>query len=258
MPARHLAVVSLLVLLVTAGCAGVFGTDSDRPTATPAAVGDGPVPGVPAVEQNGSTVVVDAGKLVTRNNRARARRSHTLVRNVSVQTDNGTVRLSRTRRVADNRTLERLSVDGPESFTTAVRNGTLYSDDTGNWARTNLSNGRTVTSRLVGDEIAPYGFGAELPSRVLAATEFRVRQRADSVVLATEDIDLAEADLLPISAGVPGNERARVVVTEDGLVTAVVVEYDAVQDGEQLSVRIVHRLRDVDETTVRRPSWAAE
>ena len=252
---RHrLATVCVLLAAATAGCSGVF--DGETTTATPTVSGPDIAPGVPAVEQNGSEVSVDTDRLRAANERVRATISYTVERTVTVRDgDDGTLDFERTRLVTPDATLERLDIDESDRLTAVLDNGTRWTDPDGTWTRTTLSNGRTIVSERLGDELDPYGYGDELVERTLSADAYQVRTPAAGAVLLTRDIDLQSQSLIPLSTGPPIDERARLVVDGSGLVRSLAVRYDAVYETQTVTVTIRHNLRNVGATTLQRPAW---
>ena len=257
MERNRLAAACVALVAVTAGCSGAFGGKSATPTATPDAAGPELVPGVPEVDRNGTAVGVDTDRLRATNARLRANTSYTVQRTATVNDSdgNGTLGFDRTRLVAPNGTLESLAVDQSADFSAVVDGGALWRGGDGTWARTNLSNGRTAVTERLGGDLEPYGYGTDLVNRSLSADTYQVRTDGDDAVLLTRDVDLESESLLPISTGVPIDERVRLVVDDSGLVRSLAVRYDTIYGTESVTVTIRHDLRNVGTTTVRRPVW---
>jgi hypothetical protein len=255
---RHrLAAACIALVAVTAGCSGVFSGESVTPTATPGDAGPEIAPGVPAVEQNGTEVGVDTDRLRSANARFRTNTSYTVQRTVTVTDSdgNGTLVFDRARLATPDVTLEYLDIDQSGQFSAVLSGGTRWTDDTGTWTRSNLSNGRTsVTERLDGN-LDPYGYGTDLVNRSLSADTYQVRTDGDDAVLLTRALDLDGESLIPISTGAPVDERVRLVVDDSGFVRSLAVRYNTIYGTESVSVTIRHDLRNVGETAVQRPAW---
>jgi hypothetical protein len=255
---RHLLAAACIALVaVTAGCSGVFGGESQTPTATPGVSGPEIAPGVPEIDRNGTAVGVDADRLRAANARLRANTSYTVQRTVTVTDSdgNGTLGFDRTRLVAPEGTLESLSIDQSGEFSAVIDSGTLWRDAEGTWARTNLSNGRTTVSERLGGDLEPYGYGTDLVNRSLSGDTYQVRTDGDDAILLSRNIDLESESLIPISTGVPIDERVRLVVDDSGLVRSLAVRYDTIYGTESVTVTIQHDLQNVGTTTVQRPAW---
>ncbi|MFC7132597.1 MULTISPECIES: hypothetical protein [Salinibaculum] len=253
-------VLLVVVLALSAGCAGLFGGNSQTDPVTPVPELDPPAPGVPAPDQPGvGQVSVDADRLAAANEQARANATYTLERTVVVRGPNGTMRIERTRLSGDGDVaLERLSIDGSGKLSSVVENGTLWTNGTTTWTRTRLSNGRTVTNRLVGSSPEPYGFGVDLAGHVLAGASFEVAPRDGraGAVLDSRRAFSMSLPLVPLATGPAENATARLVVDGDGLVRALDLSYGASLGDQQLRVDIQHRVVDRGTTrTVSRPEW---
>lgn len=255
---RHALVTACLALLATtAGCTGFLGGTTPTPAQSPS--GPEVAPGVPPVETDGTTVTVATDRLLAANDRIRANTSYTLDRTVTISTTdgNGSLTLARTVRAAPNGTFERLSVDHRDPFTVVIQNGTRWTDATGTWTRTLLSNGHTTSGERLAGELDPYGYGDELPASVLTADTYRVREAADGVLLQPSSLDVASEPLTPLSTGAPTDERAQIFVGADGLVRSITLRYDTVYRSKPVSVSIRHEIVDVGSTTAERPGWVS-
>lgn len=256
---RRLAVALLAVAAVTAGCAGLFGDGSRSTPVTPVSAVETPAPGVPAPAQAGPAQFgVDVDRLRAANRQARANATYTLRRTVVVRGPNETMRIARTRLAGtEGQALERLSVDGSGRLASVVVNGTLWTDGTATWTRTRLSNGRTVTNRLLGSSPSPYGFGTDLVDHVLGAARFDVESRASGAgaILRSDGPFALNRPLLPLATGPATNVSGRLVVDGDGFVSGLDLSYETTFGDRNLSVSVTHRIVDRDATTVERPAW---
>jgi hypothetical protein len=256
---RWLPVVLLVLVALTAGCAGLFGDGSRSTTLTPVPEVETPAPGVPAPDQPGSVQLsVETDRLRAANRQARAATTYTLERTVVVRSPNGTMRIERERlEGTGDRALEYLAINGSGRLSSVVENGTLWTNGTTTWTRTRLSNGRTVTNRLLGSDPDPYGFGSDLVDHVLQAARFEVttREGTSGAVLRSRTPFSLNLPLVPLATGPPANASARLVVDGSGFVRAVDLSYETTFGDETLTVTISHRITRRNETVVDRPVW---
>jgi len=255
MGARPWPAVVLVVLVLTSGCAGLFGSEEPRDAAspTPAPVPTTPPPLAPGLTADG---VADPTRLADANRQALDGTAYRLNRTVAVRGPNGTLRIDRVQRVADDGTaIGRLSVSGAGPVGTAVRNWTRYREGTVVWSRTTLADGNTVTNRLVSSDTSPYFIGRALPERLYRAGSFDVTRRSgERIVLeSTTPFRLARGTT-ELETSPPRNVSVRLVVTEDGLVRELSVGYDATIGSTSIRVRLTQSVRPAA-VTVRPPHW---
>ena len=256
---RWLPVTLLALVATTAGCAGLFGGGSQSTPLTPVPDIDAPAPGVPAPDQPGSVQLsVETDRLRAANRQARAATSYTLERTVVIRGPNGTMRIERERlEGAGDHAVEYLAINGSGRLSSVVENGTLWTNGTTTWTRTRLSNGRTVTNRLLGSDPDPYGFGNDLADHVLNAARFEVTTREDAsgAVLQSRSPFALSLQLVPLATGPAANASARLVVDGGGFVRAVELSYDTTFGDQNLTVSVSHRVTRRGETVVDRPAW---
>jgi hypothetical protein len=248
----------LVVLVVTSGCSGLFGSGQSPESTppTPAPVPTTPPPLAPGLSADG---VVDPGQLGAANRRALNGTAYELSRTVAVSGPNGTLRIDRVQRVAaDGVAIGRLSVSGEGPVGTAVRNWTRYRESTVVWSRTRLSNGNTVTNRLISSDSSPYFIGRALPERLYRAGSFEVTRRsADRIVLESTVPFELERGTTELETSPPRNVSVRAVLTEEGLVRELSVTYDASVGSTRVSVRLTQSV-ERREVTVRKPAWVPQ
>lgn len=258
MAARPWLAVLLVVLAVTSGCSGLFGAEQspDSTSHTPAPVPTTPPPLAPGLSADG---IVDPGQLGAANRRALNGTGYRLDRTVTVSGPNGTLRIDRVQRVAaDGVAIGRLSVSGDGPVGTAVRNWTRYRESTVVWSRTTLSNGNTVTNRLLSSDTSPYFIGRALPERLYRAGSFNVtRESADRIVLRSTVPFGLDRGTTELEASPPRNVSVRAVLIEEGLVRELSVSYDASVGSTRVEVRLTQSV-ELREVTVRRPAWVPE
>jgi len=257
MAARPWPAVLLVVLVLTSGCAGLFGSGEPPGSApTPAPVPTTPPPLAPGLTAEG---VVDAERLTDANRRALDGTAYQLNRTVAVRGPNGTLRIDRVQRVAaDGVAIGRLSVSGAGPVGTAVRNWTRYREESVVWSRTRLADGNTVTNRLLSSDTSPYFIGRALPGQLYRAGSFDVtRDTGDRIVLESAAPFRLDRGTTELETTPPRNVSARIVVTEDGLVRELSVTYDASVGSTSVRVRLTQSVEPRD-VTVRPPDWVPQ
>jgi hypothetical protein len=247
----------LVVLVSSAGCVGLFGTDGETTPVTPVPVAEQPAPGVPAAGSGEVTGVrVRTDRLLAANDRARAEQSHTVVRTAVVRSAGESLRLGHRLAVGpEGATVERLSVNGTGRLTPAIESGTLWTNGSRRYSRVRLPDGRTVTTELLSLEGSPFVTDRPLAPAVLRNASFAVTQRADGAVLDSRGPASVDRPVLPVPMGEPRNVTVRAVVRSDGLVSRLDVSYDVPLDGAPASVDITRRVVDRGTTVVSRPEW---
>jgi hypothetical protein len=249
--------VLLVVLTASAGCVGLFGSDSQPTPVTPVPVAEPPAPGVPAA--GGAEPVsaqVRTERLLEAHERARSAQSHTLVRTVVVRGSGDTLRLDHRLMVGpDGTTLERLNATGTGRLTLAIERGALWTNGSFRYSRVRLSGGRVVTTRLLSLEGSPFVTDDPLAPSVIRGASFAVTPRENGAVLRSTGRVPNARPILPLAMGEPENVSVRAVVGSDGLVGRLDVSYEVSYAGEPSNVEITHRIVERGTTTVRRPDW---
>jgi hypothetical protein len=262
--ARRLPPVLLACLLLLAGCGGLGGTDADdasTATLTPAAVPEPPptaAPGVRLPGEGATGPAVDAARLLAADERVRAATSYRVVRAVRVRGDGWTTRVDRTRAVAANgTTYQRLDVEGTDQLGAVVGRGELWAtaNDSARYVRTYSPDGALIEQGRLPSTPRHYRVGQDLRGLVVRGGSYAVEPTADGAVLRSTGPVALPADVVPFALGEPRNASARLVVAESGLVRSVRVAYDARAAAGPVRVTIRHRLVDVGNTTVGRPTW---
>lgn len=254
---RSLTVVLVVVL---AGCIGLFGADDTPTPVTPVEVAQEPAPGIPALQGDGASQLrVDTDRLLAANERVRANDSYTVDRSVTIRGSDGRLRIRHVQKVgADGAVLEHVRTNGTGQLSPVLDTGTLWADNSVRWSRVTMADGRTVTTELLSLDSSPYLTTRPLPERVLSGAEFAVTRRDGSVIL--ESIGAVEVrdPIVPLPVGEPRNASVRAVVESDGLVSGLNVSYDALLGDDRLSVTVSHRVVDRGTPTVSRPDWVPD
>jgi hypothetical protein len=254
---RAVRLVLIVVVLLSAGCVGLFENTGNEETLTPA-----PIPTTQSAPAPGVTgdAEVDSTRLVAANDRRLNSTSYRFDRRVRVNGSNNSLRIDRVRRVRTNGTgVERLSANGTGLLTVTVRNWTLWNDGDVIWQRASLTNGRTVTRSLpTGDDVS-FDAGRDLALTTLDTEGYRVATRTPNRVFleSTEALNITDR-VFPVGIGPPRNETVRAVVTEEGVIRNLTVTYQGEFYGEQVRVRISQRVTGLGNTTTTRPSWVPE
>jgi hypothetical protein len=259
---RPLACSLLLVALsVSAGCVGLFGSDSQSTPVTPipVPVTDPPAPGVPAASGEPVSAQVRTERLLEANDRARSAQSYTLERSVVVRGDSSSLRLDHRIQVdPEGATLERLNASGTGRLTPAIAAGTLWTNGSERFSRIRLPDGRTVTSRLLSLEGSPFVTDSPLAPSVIRGTSFSVTPQPNGALLQSTGPVPDSRPLLAVSMGNPANVSVRAVVQSDGLISRLEVSYDIPLGSERGVVDVTHRVVDRGTTSVVRPDWVPE
>jgi hypothetical protein len=262
-PLRPLALVVLVA--VTAGCTGLFGSTpgAGTSTVTPVAVPDDlrtAAPGVPAPGSGpGGQRPLEPARLLAADERIRANTSYRLERFVRIESRDVETWLAvkRIRNVgADGSVVERLDARGSGDLRPTVLNSTLWTNGSVVASRARLANGRTVLSERLPGVPNRHRTGLDLAERAFAGADYRVEPGpgGGAVLVSTGPVALT-GPVAPVSLGPPRNATARVTVSERGLIRQLRVEYDATFLRKTVRVTITHRVNAVGETTVRRPDW---
>lgn len=258
MAARPWPAALLVVLVLTSGCAGLFGSEEPpgSETPTPAPVPTTPPPLAPGLTADG---VVDPERLADANRRSLNGTAYRLDRTVAVSGPNDTLVIDRVQRIAaDGVAIGRLSVSGAGPVGTAVRNWTRYREAGVVWSRTKLADGNTVTNRLIPSDASPYFIGRALPERLYRAGSFDVtRYSEDRIVLESAVPFRLNRGTTELETSPPRNVSARLVVTEEGLVRELSVSYDASVGSTPVRVRLTQSVQP-GEVTVRAPDWVPQ
>ena len=259
---RHLAVL-LGCLVLLAGCGGLAGTErtADKPTTTltPAAVPEPPptvAPGVRLPEPRATGPAVDGARLLAADERVRAATSYRVVRAVRVRGDGWTTRVDRTRAVATNGTThQRVTVEGSEQLGGVIGRGELWANNSARYVRTYGPDGALLEQGRLPSTPRHYQAGRDLRSRLIRGGEYAVEPTDDGAVLQSTGSVALPADVVAFALGEPRNVTARLVVAESGLIRGLRVRYDTRAAAGPVRVTIRHRLVDVGNTTVGRPTW---
>jgi len=192
----------------------------------------------------------------------RANTSYRLERVVWIESreDDGRMVIRRSRRVgADGNVAEFLVATGTPPLEPTVENSTFWRDEDTIATRARLAGGRTVTAPRLPGPPTHHSIGLDLAERLLADSEFHVRAAGNGTTRLVADgpVDLDESEV-SVAVAPPRNATASIVVSRDGLVTALRVTYETTYLGDRTEVVITHRLFDVGETNVERPAWVDE
>lgn len=247
------------IALIFAGCTG-FAAQGDTESVTPAPVPTDATQSPPGVTDDG----VVPGALAGAHASSLRRTNYTLSTRQQVRAANGsTVRLT---------TIDRTVGVGGDAYRGQFRqNATEFRADQLTTSVEYWTNGTVVAVRSEGrsgrTEIARWpseggGPVADLTERgplerLLEAVVLTVvdRTATGGVVLAGTTFQEADRLVTPLFVEEPRNVSVRLVVRNDGVVTAQRVAYDATFGSR--SVRVVRRTRltAIGETTVTRPAW---
>jgi hypothetical protein len=253
MTARLVRLVLVVVLVLSAGCAGLFGPSTE--TLTPAPVPHPtPTPESPPGVTSGS---VDVITLLAVDRRVRANTSHRLEQTILAETANGSLRVEQVRRAsAGGQAAGTLRIEGSEPYRPALERGWFWQNGTLLLVQTRLSSGREVTSQYSEDRQHPYDLTRGVVEQVLSTANLSVshNDREQTVLRSTEPLRLPAA-AMPVASGAVRNVTARAVVSDEGLVRSVRIRYQGVSGGEPVQVTLRERVTATDETTVTRPGW---
>lgn len=247
----------LLVAVLTAGCAGLFGGETqerDAEAVTPAPVPEPEPELAPGIREYG---VVDPGRLVATNDRLLNGTSYRFARTVVIENGSDRFRVTRRQRLrSDGVAIGRLRARGGEPVGSSVRNWTRYREGNTVHARTTLADGSRITNRLAARGVGSFAVGRDLPRRVLDRAELVVTDDGGRrvVLQSVAPFSLDSIDT-PVLTDPPRNASARLVVTERGLIRALTLRYTASIGSRTVRVRITQRVSGVGNTTVERPSW---
>jgi hypothetical protein len=255
-----LAAVALAVLLLTAGCSGVIGGDSQTPTDGSTPVDDGAANTIPGVEDGQLT---NATALFAAHDRGvvetgfenEVRINATVVQSgqaVDIQ------RRQRTIVAAGRGEFQYQTVNGQGG-------GFVKFDHCGNesvW----------VIRGTLGDEVRYQVRDEVPPTRTLTgtallgnyvngtnATAVDVREEGELTLVTFETTRLpAETNALPANASDVRDYRAQFVVDTEGRIHGLVAEGTYDLQGETRTFSVTYNLKRLDDPSVQRPDWAGE
>ena len=237
--AGRVVIVALLVVL--AGCGSIF----DRgltPTASPAPVPDGPRPGlttlgpgIPPYDAVNATELLAAHDAALRGGLVRVVDSVIVNGSALRVVARRTLVYERRNRLAGSFLYATNRLSEPH-YVSITRNGS------GLFVTTTLRNGTRYTNETV-----PPGISAHLPARnlthgLLGTGRFEAVGRDDDVVRLAATDPASLTGLLPAAFRRPHNVTATLTVTPSGRITQVSVGFEAVRDGDPVTVSV---LRDV-------------
>jgi hypothetical protein len=232
-------------------------TPTESAATTPTVIREA-APGVPAPDSGvGTAARVDAGRLLSADRAVRSNASYRLDRSVVLRGRDSDryLRFDWSRRVEGDVVAEELTTLG--SGTTTVERGRLWRNESTVLTRTHLSNGNVVVQSLP-EPPSHHQVGLDLPARALAAGNYRIDDGDDDSVVLVSTTEFAPSpDVVPVVIGNPRGGRARLVVTESGLVRAVSLRFEADRGGEAVTVAVDYRLSGLGRTTVEGPDWVA-
>lgn len=256
-PERPSAVVAVTLLVLLAGCGGVV--SSSTPTTDATAATDGtttPLP--PGVNETGVVPQELANAHGSSLSGAAYEANHT----TQVTFTNGTVYATVSRSG---------SVAAGDHYTAAVEQ---------RGARTPVGVGPRVVYHADGDTAQRLAVGwdgsesvspaREEPESVLERLGLADDDRLYQLLVSAESVDVSRADgdgstvirladarpIAPSYVSDAGPANATLHVADDGIVTELIVTYDATVDGERVRVRTTVRYDSLGEATVERPEWA--
>jgi hypothetical protein len=257
MASRSLALGAVVLVCLTAGCAGLFGAGGEG-TLTPVPDIEQPAPGVPAAGEGSTQLSVTSERLLAANDRALAAGTYTLDRRVTVRAANGTMHINRTVRHGTGTTsLEQLHIKGEGDLTSVVDRGVRWTEGEKTWTRTQLSSGRYVFTQRLVEDVHPYGYGPDLDNQVLDAMSFTVEERPDgngAVLRSDGSFDMGEG-LVALDVGPARNATARLVVEASGLVRELDLTYTGSYGNRTVSVTVSHRITGQNAAAPARPEW---
>lgn len=261
---RTILACSLAVLLVTAGCNALLGTDDRQPTPGETAVNPTTVPGI------GANDSLDAQRLAGAHDDALSNRSFTAEQRVVVRDrDDSLVREIHTvGRFAANRSRFHFeqNVSGsntPFANDVALR-VRLFADGERVYRYTRRGS-ENANARLAvdpdGEQTPPREALPGQPTLrnriglVLSAVENPTVTARENVVVVSGTVDPSRMSLNDPDLTATGNGTASVTVGPDGRVREYTVAYDARLDDESVTVRETVAVFGVGETSIARPEW---
>jgi hypothetical protein len=261
---RRAAHAALVVMVVLAGCGGVFGGKEETATLTPAAVPtDRPTPTpapqlAPGLTRAG---VTNASALAAAHDAALDGQSFTVERTRTYRTGTGIVvrQLTSVTRVAGD---GRFRVTRRWTDETAPRREATYFDGerllVATTDGTNETRYRRTSPAAIADEPAMAGTGGEQIERVFTVADTRIAGRAErngtAVYRLAPDEDRSNA------SGLDRSVSASAQVTARGLVRSYTFDQrlSAESSGGVAAIVVSTQYNQVGSTTVERPSWYDE